>query len=302
MVEDARQGTRAFGQGKREGVGLIKGSRGGHRESRGRAPAASDDAEAGARRAAQVAQWRRAARHLTSRPDARPSPRKRVKAGGDGKGMARFTTRGMAEDYLELCRNPLKDLRRWLAEDKKRPGGKGGFGQHTTRNEGDYEQDTRQARLANADGIRRQPLPPVPRGMDAHRERGRRFDRVLARPRTGARRYDELRQVRAEGQGKAGGVTWPSGAARPDSSFKAERSAILALYGAKIEATRRSVSARDMSAALRALFDEQRDELRAANDRRKASERGAREHVAAERFSARLAQKSARAEPAARPT
>ena len=53
----------------------------------------------------------------------KPSPKRRRKTGrGDGD---RFRAGNMTADYLALCRNPLKDLRRWLAEDKKKAGGIG---------------------------------------------------------------------------------------------------------------------------------------------------------------------------------
>jgi hypothetical protein len=43
---------------------------------------------------------------------------------------------------------------------------------------------------------------------------------------------------------------------------------ILSLYGAKIEATRRSLPAREVGAAIRALMDEQRAAMKALAERR----------------------------------
>ncbi len=53
-----------------------------------------------------------------------PKPRKRVKSGDDGKGGG-FTAGEIAADYLSLCHDPLNNLERWLAEDKKRPSARG---------------------------------------------------------------------------------------------------------------------------------------------------------------------------------
>jgi hypothetical protein len=50
--------------------------------------------------------------------------------------------------------------------------------------------------------------------------------------------------------------------------FDSARALLLALYGARIEATRRSMSGRDATAAVRALIEEQRAALRALVERR----------------------------------
>lgn len=53
--------------------------------------------------------------------------------------------------------------------------------------------------------------------------------------------------------------------------------AIQALYGAKIEATRRSLPAREIAAAVRAILAEQSAAFRALAERRHAAMRAARE-------------------------
>ena len=59
--------------------------------------------------------------------------------------------------------------------------------------------------------------------------------------------------------------------------FRACRRLILAFYGAKIEATRRSLPAREISAAVRAILAEQSAAFRALAERRFAAMRTARE-------------------------
>ena len=70
-------------------------------------------------RAAAVAGFRATARSFTRREPPAPKPRKRVRSGGDGRGYGKGAAGGLVQDYLELCRDPLKDLRRWAAEDKR---------------------------------------------------------------------------------------------------------------------------------------------------------------------------------------
>ena len=76
---------------------------------------------------------------------------------------------------------------------------------------------------------------------------------------------------------------------------------MLAFYGAKIEATRRSLPTREIAAAVRAIIEERDAAMRAFSDRQKYARVGLRERRAAERFSQRLAQKNARASRDARP-
>ena len=59
---------------------------------------------------------------------------------------------------------------------------------------------------------------------------------------------------------------------------------ILALYGAKIELTRRSLPAREISAAVRAILAEQAAAFRELAERRHAAMRAARERRQALRF------------------
>lgn len=247
-----------------------------------------------------VAAFRVAARSLT---DLKPGgvhlrPRKRTKAGGGGKGIACFTARSMAADYLKLCRNPVKYLPRWLAEDKKKGGGPAGGVLPTTRNGGTYEYSATQAGLAAIHRLCRQSLPPMRGWLDANRERGRGVDGMPARPRAGAGRYDPLRSFRGEGTpfappgagGRGGLATAATGS---DLTARGERTALRALYAAKVEATQRCLPQREIAAAVRAVIDDERAAMRALMERQQAAQRAIRERRQAERFSARLAAREA---------
>ena len=62
------------------------------------------------------------------------------------------------------------------------------------------------------------------------------------------------------------------------------RAVILALYGAKIELTRRSLPAREISAAVRAILAEQSAAFRELAERRFAAMRAARERRQASHY------------------
>ncbi len=71
------------------------------------------------------------------------------------------------------------------------------------------------------------------------------------------------------------------------------RAEILRSYGAKIDALRRSLPGRDITAAVRTLIDERTGTLKALALRKQVMLRAGREQRAAERFSERLAQHTA---------
>jgi hypothetical protein len=148
--------------------------------------------------------FKAAARSVAKR--SAPIPRRGRKARrGGGSGACNFTTGALAEDYLRLCRDPLRDLQRWMDEDKKR--GRAGRGvQLITRRGEDAAKDTTTATnyLAQADRLRGQPLHAVQGRLDKDRPGGRSSDSVPARPRAGADRYDGLQQVRADSRAAAG--------------------------------------------------------------------------------------------------
>ncbi len=243
------------------------------------------DAAGGGERVERLIAFRAAARSVAVREPVVCRPRKRGRITGDGRSFVRLTTRGLAEDYLGLCHRPTADLRRWIAEDRKRQG-RGGSWVHRTTERGNDDDIRKQAGrsvdLADTYRIRRHTLPPMRGWVDAHRERGRGADRVLARPRASDGGYDRLRPLRAEKPGTLGDSasasdTTGGGLVRRSAGddmaglaqeFDSARALLLALYGARIEATRRSMSGRDATAAVRALIEEQRAALRALVERR----------------------------------
>jgi hypothetical protein len=237
---------------------------------------------------------------VTPRGPPSPAPRKRKKTGrGDGD---RHTPQAIVEDYLELCADPSKDLLGWLAAGERRRSGR--HQQPTTRKGNDYD-NTKQPSLADANGIRGLALPPMQIWLDAHGQGGRGADGVPARSRRASfGQYDELRQVQ-------GGTTTALAAPRvcgdtgaPDSSLRGEYAALSAFYGAKIEATRRSLPAREVSAAIRAIFDEQSAAFRALADRRGTASKASRERKQVAQLTAREATQQDRAgiPPYARPS
>jgi len=217
-----------------------------------------------------VSAFKAAARSLISPERIELRPTKRTKGKGDSGGD-RYAASKLAADYVNLCQHPLKDLRRWIAEDRKNAGGAGRRLQPTTSKGENHAHDKTQTVLADAHGLRRQPLPQLRGGLDAHGQRGRGVDGVPARPRTSAGRYDGLRQVREEGRSAGLNRDHARGdALTRASSFEGERAVMRAFYGAKIEATRNSVPSREIAAAIRALLDEWSVSSRALVERQQA--------------------------------
>lgn len=222
-----------------------------------------------------------AAAKALAQPIPRPQLRKRRRTQGEqGDGLAyadRYAARKLTSDHLKLCHNPTKDLRRWLAEDKKRPYGGGPI---TPRRETTpHDPRTHRAALADADRIRRQPLPHLRGGLDAHRQ-GRMFDRVPARPRASSSGYDELRPLRVEG---ASGRLIRRGDGATVAAGNGEQAALAAFFRAKGEALRRSLPRHEIAAALRALEHERAAMMKAITDRRHGAQAAAQEKRQSER-------------------
>ena len=197
---------------------------------------------------------------------AAPKPRRGRKARRGGGSTARsFTTGALAEDYLRLCRDPLRDLQRWMDEDKKR--GRAGRGvQLITRRGDDAAKDTTRAEnyLVNAQRLRGQPLHELQGRLDADRRGGRSHHGLPARPRAGVSRYDGLRQVRAEGSAGSD-LSRSTDDAAAGASFRLgiELDAVSDFYAAKIAAVRHGISPRDIAGAVRAIRNEQAGAVRA---------------------------------------
>jgi len=183
-------------------------------------------------------------------PVAAPGQRKTIRKGEGkaGSGGGRFSARNLADDYIRLCHAPLKDLKRWLAEDKKSKGYAGrdaglirtGFLTTGGMNESDQQRPT--TGVGQSLRLYRQPLHELRGGLDAHRHGGRDGDGLSARSRAGAGRYDPLRSLRGEGQSlsaraaSGGGVdsAWPDAMKRELAAAKtpADRLAWASRWGA----------------------------------------------------------------------
>ncbi len=226
-----------------------------------------------------------------------PKPRRGRKAQrGGGAGARGFTTGALAEDYLRLCRDPLRDLQRWMDEDKKR-GRAGREVQLTTKKE-EYAQTTTAANsVAQTGGLRGQPLHAMQGRLDTDRAGGWNSDGVLARSRAGAGRYDGLQSVRTDqraavGLGQVAGDVSAEAYAKAEvtaeaaPNFSSELAAVAGYYAARLAATRAGLSPRDIAAAVRAIQNEKIVAIRAVLERWSAASRGATEKRQATRAAA----------------
>jgi hypothetical protein len=208
-----------------------------------------------------------AAREATEpeKPEPARTPHKRRKAGGEGD---QYRARKIVADYLGLCHDPTKDLPRWLREDKRYAGGPHSLSLPIMTGEGksDAAKTTATPFVAHADRLRGQPLQKLCGGLDENWEGRGRVDNLLARPRAGPSRYDELRPLR----GQAGGIE-TRGSEERGTSLKGLSAALRAFYGAKIEAVRQSVPTSERAAAMRALCDDRAVALRVLAQMRAAS-------------------------------
>jgi hypothetical protein len=206
----------------------------------------------------------------------------------------------LVEDYLKLCRDPARDLQRWLAEDDKRAGIPERRIQPTIGKEYDHAHASTVIIMADAAGLRRDALPQLRSGLDAHRQGGRSGDGLSSQSRAGAGGNDRLRSLRGQGA-ETGRLASDLDRATPDAwraasadgssiSYEAEAAAISGLFRMKLAGLRRRLRPSEIPAAVRALQDEKRAALRAVKERREIA-----------RFGERQAQKQARAPPEAKP-
>ncbi len=112
-----------------------------------------------------------------------------------------FLTSRIAGDYLKLCHDPVRDLRRWIAEDKKNRGlWRRGLSFSTKGRSGHVHTERAAIVVAQAHGLRGESLSTLRGWLDAQRQGRCDVDGVPARPRAGAGRDDGLRPVRGEGR------------------------------------------------------------------------------------------------------
>ena len=200
--------------------------------------------------------FQRVAHELTVPVEYRGRQRGRQSGGGDGH---RLTTAALADSYIQLCHDPLKDLHRWI--DETRPGTPS-----ETRPLYRETTDVIQCASVMEDGrrLRSNALHQVQGRMDADRATG--LDHLLpARSATGAIGHDGLRSVSAEG--RQGLNTGRDDGASGLGEFASELGAVHSYYAARMAAARRSLKPGDVAAAIRALQGEQMLATRAVLDR-----------------------------------
>jgi hypothetical protein len=206
--------------------------------------------------------FRHVAHELTSPVEVPVHQTARQGAGGDGH---RLTTAAVADSYIQLCHDPLKDLHRWI--DETRPG--------TTSEAIPLYQETSHviqcaSVMEDSRGIRSDALHQVQSRMDA--DRPQRIDHVLsARSATGTVRYDQLRSLSAERREEISSTS--DNAAAGLGEFASELSAVNSYYMARMAAARSSLRPGDVGAAIRALQGEQTLALRAVLERWSVSAR-----------------------------
>ncbi|MGD9658491.1 MAG: MobQ family relaxase [Methylocystis sp.] len=127
---------------------------------------------------------------------------------------------GIVADYLEFCYNPAKDWIRWVAEDLRRNAAARLGPEPATEKQHAAELSHESTALADAAGIRREPLPPLQSGLDADGRGRQGADRLPSGPRTDPRRYDELRSFRGTNDGN---VNPDEGASRQTSDDDEDR-------------------------------------------------------------------------------
>jgi hypothetical protein len=209
----------------------------------------------------------RAAGKALTRP--KPKGGRRGKTGAGDKAIARSVARKIAEDYLELCQHPAKDVLRWLAEDRKRPAL---WRVARTIKTGKNHVSRGQNFIAIAHGLCRHTLPAVRHGVDAHRQGGWCVDHLPARPRAGAGEYDRLRPLRAAVEGLA--RRDPLAFAR----YGGEADEIEREFRRKIDGLRGRLRSSEMSAAIAALRQEKDAAMNALRESQ-ATERHAERHA-----------------------
>jgi hypothetical protein len=168
-----------------------------------------------------------------------------------------LTTRGLVDDYLDICRHPLKNIRRWIRTSHRRKCA--------------HEHHSAHSPPVGIFGLRGHPLHAVRGRMDTRHQQRHQGRRLSPRPGTGAGQYDQLRSFRAEG-----GLAQP--VLRSDAECQAEGTAslldlkyelagILGYYQRLIAAALKLMSRADVAGLVRRLLNEQTLALRNAMDR-----------------------------------
>jgi len=177
---------------------------------------------------------------------------------------ARLTTRSLVSDYLALCRNPLKDLRRWNSEWKNNARTRH---PSTPPQQRSADAQSPPSRMAGPQyGIRADALHGLRGGLDEERRRWSETHRLSARSRASADQHDRLRPLRTEG-GAAAPLRSDGQAHHeeiaPSSSLACELAGIKGYYAARIAALHRTLSPAERAVAIRAIKNEKKQVIRA---------------------------------------
>ncbi len=214
----------------------------------------------------------RAARHQTLRATRRTT---RLKARGlhKNKGFlnrrrGRLTTRGLVDDYLTLCRNPMKDLRRWVGETN--PTSRTRSSRTTLASTTPHAQNPSSRLALRADGFRDHPLHEMRSRLDTARHGWSDRHPLPSRPGAGADGYDRLRPLPAAGGASGAHVSGGEGAegqVAPAASLSSELGAARSYYASRIAVARQSLRPSELAAAIRAIKDQQTLAIRSIIDR-----------------------------------
>jgi hypothetical protein len=181
---------------------------------------------------------------------------------------ARLTTRSLVSDYLALCRNPLKDLRRWNSEWKNNTRTR-----HPSTPPPQRSADAQSppSRMAGPQyGIRADALHGLRGGLDEERRRWSETHRLSARSRASADQHDRLRPLRTEGGAAAplrsDGETHHEEIA-PAASLASEIAGVKSSYAARIAALSSTLSPAERTIVLRSIKNEKMQMIRAVIER-----------------------------------
>ena len=171
-----------------------------------------------------------------------------------------LTTRGLAADYLALCRNPLSDIRRWVLESGKAYQGRS---PSNTWRSADAAQSPSPGLGSRTDRLRYNALHEMRGRLDPFRDR-RQGCRLSSRPGAGISQYDQLRSFRAQGKRSTRfrsalrtAAASATNSVAPSSSLATELAAAKGYYASRIAAARQSLSRVELAAAIKAIKDEQ---------------------------------------------
>ena len=171
-----------------------------------------------------------------------------------------LTTRQLTADYLNLCRSPLPDIQRWVAESRPAYTGANAGNLETWRTS--HAQTTSPGLARPANRFCGEPLHEL-RGRLEPRRGGGQCRRLSSRPGAGLYQYDQLRSLRAQTETSAAEArSLPSaastpGTVAPSSGLAGELAAAKGYYASRIAAARLTLSQAELYRAIRTINDEQ---------------------------------------------